>query len=133
MQQGFFWDKFLFKSFYSEQNISTWRGLKLAKIIVDSKCTGCETCVNICPASVYEMINGKSVPVRAKDCILCRTCEAQCPEGAIQVFEEEEQTKAEPKIEEKEKKKEKPAKTTKPQKTKKPKKKATQKPKTKAK
>lgn len=110
------------------------KGLKLAKIIVDSKCTGCETCVNICPASVYEMINGKSVPVRAKDCILCRTCEAQCPEGAIQVFEEEEeQTKAEPKIEEKEKKKEKPAKTTKPQKTKKPKKKATQKPKTKAK
>jgi len=57
-----------------------FRRQKMVNIIVDSKCTGCETCVNICPASVYEMINGKSVPVRAKDCILCRTCEAQCPD-----------------------------------------------------
>jgi len=27
------------------------------------------------------------VPVRVEDCIVCRTCESQCPEGAIQVIE----------------------------------------------
>ncbi len=69
----------------------------MVKIIVDSKCAGCETCVNSCPASVYEMIGGKSVPVRVEDCIVCRTCESQCPEGAIQVLEvEAEPVEAEP-------------------------------------
>jgi NAD-dependent dihydropyrimidine dehydrogenase PreA subunit len=63
--------------------------VKVVKIIVDSKCTGCETCVNNFPASVYEIKDGKSVPVRVEDCILCRTCESQCPEGAIQVIEVE--------------------------------------------
>jgi NAD-dependent dihydropyrimidine dehydrogenase PreA subunit len=61
--------------------------VKVVKIIVDSRCTGCETCVNNCPAGVYEIKDGKSVPVRVEDCILCRTCESQCPEGAIQVIE----------------------------------------------
>jgi len=61
----------------------------VVKIIVDSKCTGCETCVNNCPAGVYEIKDGKSVPVRVEECILCRTCESQCPEGAIQVIEVE--------------------------------------------
>ncbi len=61
----------------------------MVKIIVDSKCAGCETCVNNCPANVYEMKDGKSVPIRVEDCILCRTCESQCPEGAIQVIEVE--------------------------------------------
>ena len=58
--------------------------VRVVKIIVDSKCTGCETCVNNCPAGVYELEDGKSVPVRVEECILCRTCESNCPEGAIQ-------------------------------------------------
>lgn len=47
------------------------------------------------------MKDGKSVPIRAEDCILCRTCESQCPEGAIQVIEAEtESVKVEePKVE----------------------------------
>ncbi|HEX9262345.1 MAG TPA: 4Fe-4S dicluster domain-containing protein [Candidatus Bathyarchaeia archaeon] len=69
----------------------------MVKITVSPNCTGCETCVNNCPASVYEIKNGKSVPVRVEDCILCRTCESQCPEGAIQVIEVEiEPAKVEP-------------------------------------
>ncbi len=60
----------------------------MVKIIVDNdKCTGCETCINTCPADVYEIVDGKAVPERMDDCILCGACEAQCPEGAIQVIE----------------------------------------------
>jgi NAD-dependent dihydropyrimidine dehydrogenase PreA subunit len=61
----------------------------MVKIIVGSNCTGCETCVNSCPVSVYEIRDGKSVAVRVEECILCRTCESNCPEGAIQVIEAE--------------------------------------------
>ena len=59
----------------------------MVKIIVDAKCTGCETCVNTCPVSVYEIKDGKATPVNESECLVCRACEAQCPEGAIQVVE----------------------------------------------
>ena len=59
----------------------------MVKIVVDQKCTGCETCVNTCPVMVYEIQDGKAVPVKVEECLDCRACEAQCPEGAIQVIE----------------------------------------------
>ena len=60
----------------------------MVEIKVDNdKCTGCGTCVDTCPMSVYEIQDGKSVPVKVEECIVCRACEAQCPEGAIQVVE----------------------------------------------
>jgi NAD-dependent dihydropyrimidine dehydrogenase PreA subunit len=33
------------------------------------------------------MKDGKSVAVNIEDCLICRACEMQCPEGAIQVIE----------------------------------------------
>ncbi|MEM0488379.1 MAG: 4Fe-4S binding protein [Candidatus Bathyarchaeia archaeon] len=61
----------------------------MVKIIVNKdKCTGCGTCVDTCPVGVYELKDGKSVPVNVGECLVCRACEAQCPEGAIQVIEE---------------------------------------------
>jgi NAD-dependent dihydropyrimidine dehydrogenase PreA subunit len=60
----------------------------MVKIVVENdKCTGCGTCVDTCPVGVYEIKDGKSVPAKPEECLLCRACEAQCPQNAIQVIE----------------------------------------------
>ncbi|RLI35225.1 ferredoxin [Candidatus Bathyarchaeota archaeon] len=57
------------------------------------KCNGCGTCVDVCPVSVFELqdVEGysekKSVPVNQDACIVCRSCEVQCPTQAITVTE----------------------------------------------
>lgn len=55
------------------------------------KCTGEGACVTVCPVGVFELkkINNsdKSEPVNQDQCIVCRACEAQCPESAITVTE----------------------------------------------
>jgi NAD-dependent dihydropyrimidine dehydrogenase PreA subunit len=61
---------------------------KTVKVVVDNnKCTGCGTCVDTCPVGVFEIKDGKSVPVKSDECLVCRACEVQCSEGAIQVIE----------------------------------------------
>ena len=51
------------------------------------KCSGCEECVNACPAQVFELQDGKSEPVNSDECLGCETCVEVCPEGAITVTE----------------------------------------------
>ena len=64
----------------------------MVKIVVDrDKCTGCGTCVDICPVGVFELDEeDKSNPVNADECIECLACETECPSEAIQVITEEE-------------------------------------------
>jgi len=58
----------------------------MPKIKVDlKKCTGCGTCVSVCPVNVYELKNKKAVPVRENECIECKACEVSCPQKAISV------------------------------------------------
>ena len=61
----------------------------MAKITVDlEKCTGCGTCVDVCPVGVFELREGKSEVVNPDECVVCLACVTQCPEEAITVEEE---------------------------------------------
>ncbi len=46
-------------------------------------CDGCETCVDVCPADVFEMEDGKANVVRKDDCLDCGACTEECPANAI--------------------------------------------------
>ncbi len=56
------------------------------QVSVDSeKCKGCEECVEVCTANVFEMREGKSIPVHDEKCLGCESCREACREKAIQV------------------------------------------------
>lgn len=58
------------------------------EVIVDSKkCKGCEECLEVCTVGVFEMREGKSVPVKVKECLGCQSCVEICKERAITVRE----------------------------------------------
>jgi len=58
------------------------------KVELDTaKCNGCEECLETCTAEVFEMRNGKSAAVKAKDCVGCLSCVEICDLGAIKVEE----------------------------------------------
>ena len=64
-----------------------WRCIMFEVVVDKDKCTGCEECVNACPAQVFEIEDGKSEPVEMDECLGCETCVEVCPEGAITVTE----------------------------------------------
>ena len=60
----------------------------MVEIKIDlSKCDGDGTCADVCPVSVFEIVDGKSKAVNVSECLVCRACETQCPNSAIQVIE----------------------------------------------
>ena len=54
----------------------------MVAVVNNDKCTGCGTCVDICPAASIELANDKAV-VDASACVDCETCVDECPESAI--------------------------------------------------
>jgi len=60
----------------------------MVEIKIDlEKCDGCGTCVDICPVEVLEIRNEKSTVVNLNECLVCRACEVQCPNSAIEIIE----------------------------------------------
>lgn len=51
-------------------------------LVSDSDCIGCGECVEVCPYSAIEVINGTAV-IDPSLCHFCYRCVEQCPEGAI--------------------------------------------------
>jgi len=60
----------------------------MPKPIIDySKCTNCGNCIGLCPAEVFAKVKDKTVANKVEGCMGCKSCEAQCPSGAIKVMD----------------------------------------------
>lgn len=58
------------------------------RVSVDKeKCDGCEECLEACTVSVFEMQNGKAVPLADKECLGCESCIGVCDTDAITVID----------------------------------------------
>lgn len=66
-------------------DVRKWKSKKIGVVIeVDyGKCQGIGKCVEVCPASVYDVIDGKAVPQNIDSCVECCACQDACPKMAI--------------------------------------------------
>ena len=55
--------------------------MAIPKVIKD-ECTGCEACVDECPAECISMVDGIAV-INADECTECGACIDACPAEAI--------------------------------------------------
>ncbi|MEW8959480.1 MAG: 4Fe-4S binding protein [Moorella sp. (in: firmicutes)] len=61
--------------------INKWREKKMAVRVDEEKCTGCGSCVDVCPVEAIT-VDGVAV-VNADECLECGTCVEECPNGAL--------------------------------------------------
>ncbi len=54
----------------------------------ETKCVGCEDCVEACPTEVISMKDNGKAWVNADECIDCEACVDACPEDAISMVDE---------------------------------------------
>jgi NAD-dependent dihydropyrimidine dehydrogenase PreA subunit len=49
----------------------------------EEKCTGCGTCVEVCPHGVFTTEEGKARILDRDNCMECGACMTNCPFGAL--------------------------------------------------
>lgn len=64
-------------------NIRKWEDIDQWVEIDLDLCVGAAECVEVCPADVYEVIDGKVSAENIGECIECGACEDVCPNNAI--------------------------------------------------
>lgn len=50
------------------------------------RCEGCGDCVEQCPMSVFQLVDGKAQAADEDRCIECCLCETVCPQLAITII-----------------------------------------------
>ncbi|HEX9058832.1 MAG TPA: mercury methylation ferredoxin HgcB [Clostridia bacterium] len=48
-------------------------------------CTGCGSCIDVCPHNVFDIVNGKTQIIDKDGCMECGACAKNCPFNAIEV------------------------------------------------
>lgn len=63
-------------------------------VIDEEKCIGCGICVDYCNVDAIAVNQEKGVVevISLEDCIECHSCQQNCPEGAIKVYPQVEDT-----------------------------------------
>lgn len=64
-------------------NIKKWEDIEHWVEIDLDLCIGAEECINVCPADVYELIDGKVIADNISECTDCMACQDVCPTNAI--------------------------------------------------
>jgi NAD-dependent dihydropyrimidine dehydrogenase PreA subunit len=58
----------------------------MIELLSESRCTGCNLCVRVCPTNVFQaQAGGIPTIARADDCQTCFMCELYCPVDALYV------------------------------------------------
>lgn len=53
--------------------------------LIPEKCTGCGTCIDVCPHNVFTLKDKKAVVLDRDSCMECGACAMNCPFGALTV------------------------------------------------
>ncbi|MFX1273467.1 MAG: ferredoxin family protein [Promethearchaeota archaeon] len=64
-------------------NIKRWEDSEHWVEIDLDQCTGMAVCVEICPAEVYDLVDGKVIAENIGECTDCMACLDACPTDAI--------------------------------------------------
>jgi len=59
------------------------KGCVMTAVVNFDKCTGCGTCVDVCPVEAIALNDDSKACVNADECTDCGACADECPSEAI--------------------------------------------------